>query len=144
VGAIVFDPTCERVLLIERGAPPAQGQWSFPGGLVEAGESLRDACARELHEETGVRADLVDLAVVVERMVPDEQGATEYHFVIIDFWGRLTEEQTPIARSDARQAAWVPIAEVADLPTTRGVPAAVTRASALARGESSSSPLLGA
>jgi 8-oxo-dGTP diphosphatase len=51
--AIVRD---HRVLAAQRAAPPAlAGQWEFPGGKAEAGESARSALEREIHEELGVR-----------------------------------------------------------------------------------------
>jgi len=143
VGAVVFDAGGERVLLVQRGAPPAQGQWTFPGGLVEVGEPLHDACVRELAEETGIQAELADLALVVERIIGGAPGRPEYHFVIIDFWGRAAAGAEPTASSDARQAAWVALSEVRQLPTTRGVPEAVERALALAEGRDPGMPLLG-
>ena len=136
VGAILFSPDLGEVLLVERGAPPAVGSWSFPGGLIDGGERARDACAREVTEETGLRAfTLEGLALVAERILEDAAGRAEYHYLILDFWGRATERDAPSPGSDARAARWVRVEEVAALHTTRGVPLAIERALALARGE---------
>lgn len=43
-----------QVLLIERSAAPAEGQWAIPGGALQHGESLDQAAVRKLAEETGV------------------------------------------------------------------------------------------
>jgi 8-oxo-dGTP diphosphatase len=50
-----------RVLLIERGWPPFQGAWALPGVHGDPGVTSRDAAARKLEEETGVRVDAADL-----------------------------------------------------------------------------------
>ena len=52
VGVVCFRG--DEVLLIRRGRPPRQGQWSLPGGRIEPGERAVDAALRELREETGV------------------------------------------------------------------------------------------
>lgn len=143
VGAVLFSPELDRVLLVQRGAPPAEGLWSFPGGLVDAGEPLRQACMREVREETGMEADLNDLAKVVERIIPDNHERIEYHFVILDFWGTASANDQPRAGSDARQVRWVAMDELDSLSTTRGVPEAIRRALQLARGEPTTSPLFG-
>ena len=58
VGCVLIDPM-GRFLLSKRIAPdkPGYGEWSFPGGHPEAGESPADAALRELEEEAGIRAD---------------------------------------------------------------------------------------
>lgn len=44
-----------RYLLAQRlQGKPYEGYWEFPGGKLEAGESVEDALARELHEELGI------------------------------------------------------------------------------------------
>lgn len=141
VGAALFTPDLQRVLLVRRAAPPAQGLWSVPGGLARAGESLPEACRREVLEETGLEPELRDVAKVVERIIPDERGAVEYHFVIVDFWG-LCPDRPPRADSDASEARWVPVDRVAELHTTAGLDEGVERALALARGVCPATPVL--
>lgn len=46
-----------QVLLVKRKYPPYQGLWAIPGGYVQANESLEDAAARELREETGISVE---------------------------------------------------------------------------------------
>lgn len=59
--AVVSD---EGVLLTERAAEPGVGDWAVPGGHLELEESPREGAARELREETGVRADPTDLILL--------------------------------------------------------------------------------
>ena len=56
VGAVIVDDHSDdhRALLIRRGQPPLLGEWSLPGGVLECGETLREAVVREAREETGL------------------------------------------------------------------------------------------
>jgi hypothetical protein len=60
----------DEVLLIRRGTPPRQGEWSLPGGRIEPGERAVDAALRELREETGVEAEIVGLIDVSTASFP--------------------------------------------------------------------------
>jgi len=112
VGAFVFDG--DRVLVIQRAKPPGAGLWSVPGGKLEAGETLAQAVAREVREETGLVVEVGPLAAVVERMGAD------YHFIILDYLARVTGG-TPAAASDVSAARWVTDDELASLPHTEGL-----------------------
>jgi len=122
VAAIIFDDA-GRVLLIQRGKPPAAGLWSAPGGKLELGEPLARGVAREVHEETGLVVEVGALACVVERITDD------YHFVILDYFARVVGG-TLAAGSDALAARFVAFDELATLPLTQGLVDVLTRARA--------------
>ena len=63
VGAVVLHDN--RVLLVKRGRPPGVGKWSLPGGLVNLGETTREAVAREVREECGVAVRVAGVAGMV-------------------------------------------------------------------------------
>ncbi len=56
VAMFTFEDDQLKVLLIQRGRPPEEGEWAIPGGFVNIDESLKRAAWRELNEETGVHA----------------------------------------------------------------------------------------
>ena len=68
VGGIVFNNQ-KQVLMIQRNQPPAMGFWSVPGGKLEPGESLAEACQREIKEETGLDIEVKNIVAVVERRI---------------------------------------------------------------------------
>jgi 8-oxo-dGTP diphosphatase len=121
VGALVFEGP--RILLVERGKPPLEGMWSLPGGLVEAGERLEDAIAREVWEETGLRVSADEMATVFERIMPDQTDADpskpEYHYVLVDFYCKVLGGDLR-AGDDSRRAEWFDLAALAELPMTAG------------------------
>lgn len=125
VGAIVVDR--DRVLLVERGQEPLKGIWSLPGGAVEAGETLEEAVRREVREETGLEIEPLSLAAVFERIMPDANGRTEYHYVLIDYLCRVTGGELRAA-SDARRAEWVPREKLASYEITEGTLGVIEKA----------------
>jgi 8-oxo-dGTP diphosphatase len=117
VGALVIEG--DRILLVERGKPPLVGYWSLPGGLVETGERLEDALAREVFEETGLRVTADSIATVFERIMPDASGACEYHYVLVDFYCTVTGGDLRPG-DDSKRAEWFKIDRLETLHLTGG------------------------
>ncbi|HEX6001188.1 MAG TPA: NUDIX hydrolase [Hyphomicrobiaceae bacterium] len=116
------------VLLIERGkAGPLKGLWSLPGGRIEPGERMRVAAMREVHEETGVVAELDGLLGVHEVMRHDPAGQLMSHYLLAVFYGHWVSGE-PVAGDDAAAARFVSLDAVAALKTTDGTPEFIRRA----------------
>ena len=115
VGVICFRG--EDVLLIQRGTAPRKGEWSIPGGRIEAGESERAAALRELAEETGVTAQLGDKVAEIEA---EFEG---YRYRLHDY-AAIWSAGEPCFGDDAADARFVPPHELDALgmwPKTREV-----------------------
>ncbi|MFI5101870.1 MAG: NUDIX hydrolase [Terriglobales bacterium] len=103
VGAVIIAEN--RVLLIRRGSAPLLGEWSLPGGVLECGETLREAVAREAREETGLVVETGEMLGVYERVIRDDKKRVRYHYVLIDFLCRPLSGDLK-AGSDAAEVRW--------------------------------------
>jgi ADP-ribose pyrophosphatase YjhB (NUDIX family) len=111
VGAVVVDR--DRVLLVQRGREPSKGKWSLPGGVLELGESLTEAVAREVKEETGLEVEAIELIELIDRIIREESPEgrrIRYHYVIADYLCRVVGGALQAA-SDAAAVRWVERAE---------------------------------
>jgi len=109
VGAVIIEN--DRALVVRRGTEPLKGQWSIPGGVVELGETLRQAAAREAKEETGLEVEPGEVLEVVDRIIRDAERKIQYHYVLVDFLcRRLSGEARPGA--DASELRWITAREL--------------------------------
>ena len=85
------------VLLGRRTRPPRAGRFSLPGGVVEVGETLAEATARELFEEVGVEAEIIAFNRHIEPIVR-EGDRVRAHFVIASFVARWTRGEARVSK----------------------------------------------
>lgn len=87
-----------EVVLLERDHPPFEGHWVLPGGLVERGETAREACVRETAEEVGLDVEVESFAGLYDDPNRDERGNVSAAY-------RCTPagEGTPAPKEEARQ-----------------------------------------
>lgn len=130
VGGVVL--AGDQVLLVKRGAEPSKGIWSIPGGGVEVGESLVQACAREVAEETALDVRVGPMVEVLERILRDPQGRVEYHYVLIDFLC-YAQPLEPQAGDDAAAALWAGLDALESFSLTPDTKRVILKAARLAQ-----------
>jgi len=114
VDCVVFglDEEDLKVLLIQRGLEPFEGQWALPGGFVHVGEAPEVSARRELLEETGVKD------VYLEQLYtfgepdrdPREHIISVAHYALV----KLSDHKVQAA-TDASNAAWFAVDDVPKL-----------------------------
>ena len=109
-----------KILVVRRARAPAHGLYTLPGGVVEVGETLVEAVAREVLEETGMTIEPVALAGFREAVARDAQDRVERHFVILCFAARWQAGE-PVLNEELDEARWIDPAELAGLKTTPGL-----------------------
>ncbi len=98
VDAVILLNKKQDLVLIRRKNPPFQGELALPGGFVDVGESVEQACIREAKEETNINVKIVKLIGVFSEPNRDPRG----HNISIAFLCEpLTETEKPKALDDA-------------------------------------------
>ncbi|MFO8020749.1 MAG: NUDIX hydrolase [Promethearchaeia archaeon] len=101
----------DKLLLVKRKYDPDAGLWSIPGGHLELGERVKNAAIRECEEETGFKVKITELAGIIDKVMKDEEGRIEFHYVLINYFVKQIEDdlnQPPKAADDALAARFVP------------------------------------
>ena len=130
VGILAMVRRGEHFLLVRRGRMPNQGMWGFPGGVQELGETVIDAAARELAEETGIVAVDPFIFTGLDAIDRDDRGAVRYHYtlVVVHFsW----QEGEGTAGDDADALGWFGLEDLAEIPALPAVAGLMRRALAL-------------
>ncbi|MET0575654.1 MAG: NUDIX domain-containing protein [Mesorhizobium sp.] len=108
----------DRILLVRRGRAPSLGLYAFPGGRVEAGETIEEAARRELLEETGLMAG--DLSPYREYLIAREPQGKPVDFRLQVFTGLYRGGEAQ-AGDDADEAGWYTLADMENLPVIGSV-----------------------
>ncbi len=117
-----------KILLVRRAREPAKGIYTFPGGRVEFGESLTEALAREVREETGLAIEIVGL--IGYREAPPPRTGGHGHFVILPFACRWAGNEIAL-NDELDDAKWLAPGALGGLPVTHGLEDTIRSARAL-------------
>jgi len=101
-----------HILLIERKNPPYAGTWAFPGGFHDPGETVEQAAARELEEETC----LTNIHLSQLGVFSDPKRDPREQVISVAFYGEISmSEATPVAADDAAKVQWFPLDQLPKL-----------------------------
>jgi len=88
----------DSIVLIRRKNPPFKGELALPGGFVDIGETVEDACIREAYEETNLSVKIIKLIGVFSNPKRDPRG----HNISIAYLCKPTSNSgKPRAKDDA-------------------------------------------
>jgi 8-oxo-dGTP diphosphatase len=110
--ALLVRDEVNRILLGKRNKDPQRGSWIIPGGKIHAFESIAEAAARELREETGLIVDVGDHFNVYEIVNPPNE-----HRIVIYSWGRVVGGE-PKASDDISELRFFKLDELGEVPVT--------------------------
>lgn len=108
-------------MLVKRRNPPSANMWSIPGGHVEPGESIMEAAARELLEETGVVGKPLGVIDITDLFVKNRRGDLAVRYIIIDVLVEPVKMDLKPG-GDALDAIFIPLDRVLEMdltPSTR-------------------------
>lgn len=103
-----------EVLMIRRGQPPREGEWSIPGGKQELGETVRQTAVREALEETGLTIANLRLIDVYDAFGKHPDGTLRTQWTLVDFRADWVSGE-PKAGGDAAHAEWMPVERIGEL-----------------------------
>jgi 8-oxo-dGTP diphosphatase len=121
VGVGVLLVRDKTLLLVKRKYNPDAGYWSIPGGHLDLGEEVENAAEREAQEETGFKVKVTKLAGIIDKVMYDDKGKIEYHYVLLNYFVEQIDGRTmdpPIAQDDALDAKFVPFNQLKDYNLT--------------------------
>jgi len=124
VGVGVLLVRNHTLLLIKRKYNPDAGYWSIPGGHLDLGEKVQVAAEREAYEETGFKVKVTKLAGIIDKIMYDDNGKIEYHYVLLNYFVEQIDGRTddpPKAQDDALDAKFVPFTQLKDYKLTESL-----------------------
>ena len=110
--ALIVRDEANRILLGKRNKDPQRGSWVLPGGKIHAFESIAEAAARELQEETGLQIDVQGQFRVYEIINPPDE-----HRIIIYSLGKVVGGSLRAA-DDISEVKFVSLKDLGELPLT--------------------------
>ena len=115
LATLIYAVRGDQVLMLHRNKEPNLGLWVAPGGKLEFDESPQECALRELREETGLHGRKPRLRAVISEV----SSRADYQWLMFIFvTDQIDGEMVNCQGAECPEGtlAWVPIAQVTDLP----------------------------
>lgn len=109
-GGLVVDVDRANAVLIGRLDRHGRLLWSLPKGHIEDGETVEQTAVREVKEETGISAQVLEPLGTIDYWFVAERRRvhkTVHHFILESTGGELSDEDVEVT-----EVAWVPLADL--------------------------------
>lgn len=83
----------DKVILLKRNHSPFEGYWVLPGGLVEQGETVKEAVKREIYEEIGIKVEINEFIDLYDDPGRDKRGNISASYICKKKEGKPTARQ---------------------------------------------------
>lgn len=117
----------DKLFWTQRGIEPCKGKWAFPAGFVECGESLQQAAARELEEETGIQVKSSAMVPMsISSIIPIDQAYMVFRSACdTELLAQTTEETLDYGWFSRADAPWDKMAHEDSKPLVEQVYTAI-------------------
>lgn len=114
VSVVILDQKKERVVMIKRATQPQQGWWALPGGYLDWDETIFEAGAREVKEETGITVAAKELQLIGVFSSPNRDPDGRQN-VDCSVWVQVADEVLEEMRAQ-EESSTVELVELSNLP----------------------------
>lgn len=94
------------------GAPNYQGYWNLPCGYIEYDETCKEACIREIHEETGVTVHSMHFWTVSDDLEDDKQNVTLRYFCCLDSLLEVSKDNLSGEKNEVEEVRWIKLSDI--------------------------------
>jgi ADP-ribose pyrophosphatase len=102
--------------------------------MVDLGERMREAAAREVREECGIEIEVGPVVEVFDNIVPDDEGRVRFHYTIIDLAARYVSGDL-VPNEELMDAAWITLEQFETYGVRPKTQAVLRKALRVQRGE---------
>ncbi len=113
----IFNRDFSKIFLLKRNKAKRdlnKADWGNPGGRVEWGEKLAEACVREVKEESGIDLDSKQLKLLNIKEITENAIAPNVHFLQFIYATKIDQIEEITLNEESEEYGWFNLKELPD------------------------------